>query len=183
MRERVAITLALTIAGSAFAGTYSEVESNNTLGTANGLGIFDTPGGSVIIDAHLGDSDVDWYSFTLANTSSLAVFAAFSPGSGADGILQLVTDSGDVIAFDDDTGVGFLPALQVESLAAGTYYIGFSGFGDVGIDSIDTDELADGLGHTENFGYKLAVGFTIVPAPSAMALLGMGGLMISRRRR
>lgn len=183
MRERVAITLALTIASTAFAGAFSEVESNNTLGTANGLGIFDTPGGSVIIDAHLGDSDVDWYSFTLANTSTLSIFAAFSVGAGADGILQLVTDSGDVIAFDDDSGIGFLPALQVESLAAGTYYLGFSGFGDVGIGSIDTDELADGMGHSENFAYKLAVGFTIVPAPGAMALLGMGGLVISRRRR
>jgi hypothetical protein len=183
MRERVAITLALTIAGAAFAGTYSEFESNNTIGTANGLGIFGAPGGSVIIDAHLDDNDVDWFSFTLADTSTLAVFAAFSAGSGADGILQLVTDSGDVIAFDDDSGVGFLPALQVESLAAGTYYLGFSGFGDVGVGSIDTDELADGMGHQENFGYKLAIGFTIVPAPSAMALLGMGGLVMTRRRR
>lgn len=183
MRERVAIALALTVAGSAFAGTFSEIESNNTLGTANGLGIFNTPGGSVIIDAYLADNDVDWFSFTLSDTSSLAIFAAFSAGSGADGVLQLVTDSGDVIAFDDDSGVGFLPALQVESLAAGTYYLGFSGFGDVDIGSIDSDELADGIGHSEDFGYKLAVGFTIVPAPGAMALLGMGGLVISRRRR
>ena len=94
-----------------------------------------------------------------------------------------MTDSGDVIAFDDDSGVGFLPALQVESLGAGTYYLGMSGFGDVGSDSVDTDELADGIGHSEDFGYKLAVGFTIVPAPGALALLGMGGLAMSRRRR
>lgn len=183
MRERVAITLALSVAGTAFAGTFSELESNNTIGTANSLGLFDVPGGSVVIDAYLGDNDVDWYSFTLADTSSLAIFAAFSAGSSADGILQLVTDSGDVIAFDDDSGVGFLPALQVESLGAGTYYLGMSGFGDVGSDSVDTDELADGIGHSEDFGYKLAVGFTIVPAPGAIALLGMGGLAMSRRRR
>ena len=93
MRERVAITLALSVAGTAFAGTFSELESNNTIGTANSLGLFDVPGGSVVIDAYLGDNDVDWYSFTLADTSSLAIFAAFSAGSSADGILQLVTDS------------------------------------------------------------------------------------------
>ena len=69
MRERVAITLALSVAGTAFAGTFSELESNNTIGTANSLGLFDVPGGSVVIDAYLGDNDVDWYSFTLADTS------------------------------------------------------------------------------------------------------------------
>jgi hypothetical protein len=183
MRNTFAIAIALGVAAGAQAGIISETESNNTIGTANSLGVFDFPGGGVVVDAFLDDNDVDWFSFTLTDTSSLAIFAGFSAGSGADGILQLVTDAGDVIAFDDDSGVGFLPALQVESLAAGTYYLGFSGFGDVGIGSVDSDELADGLGHDENFGYKLAVGFTIVPAPGALALMGMGGLAMTRRRR
>ncbi len=76
-----------------------------------------------------------------------------------------------------------MPAIQIESLAAGTYYVGLSGYEDVDSSSVDSDELADGLGHSENFGYKLSVGFTIIPAPGAMALMGMGGLMMARRRR
>jgi hypothetical protein len=163
-------------------GFFSETEDNNTLALANDLGNFDVPGGSIAIDGVLGDNDVDWYSFTLNNTASLSFFAAFTAGDG-DGIMQIVDAGGDVIAFDDDSGIGLMPALSIASLDAGTYYIGFSGFGDVDFDSIDTDELADGAGHQENFGYKLSVGFSIVPAPGSLALLGMGGMMIARRRR
>lgn len=178
-----AAALALIIAGSAQAGLFAEVESNNTLGTANDLGSFGVPGGSVIIDGSITQGDVDWFQFTLTDTASVSVFAGFSFSSGADGILQVVADGGDVIAFDDDSGIGFMPALQIADLAAGTYFVGMSGFGDVGSGSVDTDELADGLGHSQDFLYKLNIGFTIVPAPSAMALMGMGGLVMARRRR
>lgn len=181
--KNIAFATVLLVGGSAFGGVVSEVEDNNTLGTANGLGVFSQPGGSILIDGVIDDNDVDWFSFTLADTASLSLFAAFSLGSGADGIMQIVSDGGDVIAFDDDSGPGLMPLIQLESLSAGTYYIGFSGFGDVGSDSVDTDELADGLGHSENFGYKINVGFSVIPAPSALALLGMGGVVMTRRRR
>lgn len=161
---------------------FSEVEDNNSIAMANDIGSFDTPGGSVAVDGTITRSDVDWFSFTLDNTASLSFFAAFSVGNG-DGIMQLVTDTGDVIAFDDDSGVGLMPAIQVENLAAGTYYLAFGGFGDVDSTSVDTDELADGLSHTEDFGYKLSIGFSIVPAPGALALFGMGGIVMTRRRR
>lgn len=179
---KAATALALMIAGTAQAGLFSEVESNNTLGTANDLGSFSAPGGSVIIDGVIEQGDVDWFQFTLTDTASISVFAGFSFSDGADGILQVVADGGDVIGFDDDSGVGFMPALQIADLAAGTYFVGMSGFGDVGSGSVDSDDLASG-DHSQNFGYKLNIGFTIVPAPSAMALLGMGGLVMTRRRR
>lgn len=170
------------IVGTASAGLVTEVESNNTIATANDLGIFSQPGGSIAVDATLTDNDVDWFGFTINDTATLTFFAAFAL-SGSDGVMQIVSAGGDVIAFDDDSGVGLLPALQLENLAAGTYYIGFSGFGDAGASSVDSDELFDGIGHSENFAYKLSVGFTIVPAPGAFALLGMGGLVATRRRR
>lgn len=167
----------------ASAGTFfSEVEDNNSLALANDVGVFDAPGGSVAIDGTITRSDVDWFSFTLNQTASLSFFAAFSVGDG-DGIMQLVTDTGDVIAFDDDSGFGLMPAIQVADLEAGTYYVAFSGFGDVDATSVDTDELADGLSHTEDFGYKLSIGFSIVPAPGSLALLGLGGAVMTRRRR
>lgn len=183
MKKAIVFVTTALLAAGAQAGAYSEVESNNTLATANDLGIFSDPGGSVLVSGVLDTNDVDWFSFTLADTATLSVFAAFSTAGGADGVMQIVASGGDVIAFDDDSGLGLMPALQLESLSAGTYYIGFSGFGDVDSTSVTTDELADGLGHQQNFGYKLNIGFSVVPAPSAMALLGMGGLVATRRRR
>ncbi len=178
------ITLGMaSFAMTASAGSFfSEVEDNNTLALANDLGTFVAPGGSAAIDGMISQGDVDWFSFNLADTASLSFFAAFSAGDG-DGIMQIVSAGGDVIAFDDDSGVGLMPAIQINDLAAGTYYLGFSGFGDVDGASVDSDELADGLGHSENFGYKINVGFSIIPAPGAMALLGMGGVVMTRRRR
>jgi hypothetical protein len=175
-------TVCAAVSSAAFAGgIVSEVEDNNSLATANDIGMFDLPGGSIAIDGVLTDNDVDWFSFTLNNTASLSFFSVF--GTSGDGIMQIVGAGGDVLAFDDDSGVGFMPAIQIENLTAGTYYIGFSGFGDVDGASVGTDELADGVGHIQNFSYKINVGFSIVPAPSSMALLGMGGLIGTRRRR
>lgn len=169
-------------AGTAGAGLISETEPNNTLGTADFVGSFGIPGGSVVVDGVVGNNDVDWFSFTLTNTASISVFAAFSGTTGADGVMQIVSGT-DVIAFDDDSGVGLMPSLQIENLAAGTYYVGMSGFGDAGSGSVDSDELFDGLGHQENFAYKLVLGFTVVPAPASVAMLGLGGLVAARRRR
>ena len=181
MKYTILCAALATLAGSAQAGFFSESEDNNTLALANDIGSFGAPGGSAVIDGVLDINDVDWFMFTLTDTASLSVFSAF--GANGDGLMQIVTAGGDVIAFDDDSGVGLMPAIQIENLAAGTYYMGFSGFGDVDSGSVDSDELADGLGHQENFGYKLTVGFSVVPAPGALALLGMGGVVMTRRRR
>ncbi len=175
------VSLALTSSGHA--GIISEFESNNTLATANDLGTFSAPGGVVAIEGMIGENDVDWFSFTINDSASLSFFASFSTDAGADGVMQIVTAGGDVIAFDDDSGIGLMPAIQIVDLSAGTYSMGISGFGDVGFGSVDSDELADGIGHSQNFAYIVSVGFTIIPAPGALALLGMGGLVVSRRRR
>lgn len=178
------LTAAAVFAGAAHAGgLFIEVENNDTIGSSNFVGAFSAPGGSLAVDGVLGVDDVDWFGFSVSDTATLSFFASFSNGAGADGVMQIVDSTGDVIAFDDDSGVGLLPALQIENLAAGTYYLGFSGFGDADFTSVDTDELLDGVGHSENFGYKLSIGFTIIPAPGAVALLGMGGLVATRRRR
>jgi len=185
---RYTVLFALTaMAGVAQAGFFTESESNNTLATANDLGVYDAPGGSIAISGAIGTNDVDWFSFTINDPASLAFFSGFSP-DGGDGIMQIVTAGGDVIAFDDDSGNGLMPALQFNGLAAGTYFIGISSFGDVFSDSVTTDELADGIpdgnGPSQNFSYIISVGLSLdVPTPGSLALLGMGGLVITRRRR
>ncbi len=181
MRYAILCAALAALAGSAHAGFFSESEDNNTLALANDIGVFGAPGGSAVIDGVLDFNDVDWFMFTLSDTASLSVFSAFGPSGN--GVMQIVSAGGDVIAFDDDSGVGFMPAIQIENLVAGTYYMGFSGFGDVDSGSVDSDELADGLGHQESFGYKLTLGFSVVPAPGSMVLLSMGGLVAVRRRR
>jgi hypothetical protein len=180
---RITLMLAAAAMGTSVASAQfmTEVESNNTLATANDIGIFSAPGGSMLVDGTIVQGDVDWFSFTLDNTASLAVFAAFATGAGADGVMQLVGSDGVVIAFDDDS-IGLMPALQIASLAAGTYYVGLSGFGDQGAGSVGTTDIFTGGGHSENFGYKMTFGFT-VPAPGALAMLGFGGALMARRRR
>jgi hypothetical protein len=182
---RITLMLAAAAMGTSVASAQfmTEVESNNTLATANSIGNFTAPGGSMLVDGTIVQGDVDWFSFTLDNTASLAVFAAFSTGAGADGVMQLVDAAGVVIGFNDDDGIGLMPALQAESLAAGTYYIGLSGFGDQGAASVGTTNIFTGGNHDENFAYKLTFGFTVIPAPGALAMLGFGGALMARRRR
>jgi len=187
MKYALLITAAALATTAQAGGFFSEMESNDTLALANDVGVFDAPGGSLLVEGVLDVGDVDWFSFTLADTASFSVFALFS-SSDSDGLMQVVTAGGDVIAFDDDSGIDLMPAIQLADLSAGTYFVGISGFGDVDSSSVDTDELADGHfdtgePHAETFGYKLNIGFTIVPAPGSLALCGIGGVMIARRKR
>jgi len=181
MKYALLITAA-ALTGAASAGVMSESEPNNTLAFANDAGTYGFPGGTMAISGVLDVNDVDWYSFTLTENTALAFFSAFGVGGG-DGAMQIVGAGGDVLAFNDDANGGLMPSIQMTNLDAGTYYLGFSGFGDAFSDSVDTDELFDGVGHNQAFAYKINLGFTVVPAPSAMALLGLGGLAATRRRR
>ena len=183
MKTAVAFMTVAGMVGAASANFFTEIESNNTLGTANNVGTFGVPGGSVLIDGSIDIGDVDWFSFSLSDTASLAVFSAFSSSSPADGVLQIVDSNGVVIGFDDDSGVGLMPALQLVNLSAGQYFVGISGFGDQGAGSVGTTDVFDGLGHQQSFVYKLTIGATVVPAPASAAMLGLGGLVMARRRR
>ena len=187
MKYAATLCLIAGLAATTNAEVFSEMEDNNSLSIANDLGSYGEPGGSILVDGAIGAGDVDWFGFTLEDDASLSFFALFG-AAGSNGVMQIVTSTGDVIAFDDDSGLGSMPAIQIEDLDAGFYYIGLSGFGDADASSVASDDLLDGMSaaggpHNESFGYKLSIGFTIVPAPGATALFGMGGLMMARRRR
>lgn len=179
----VLISIALSTAATAHAGVvFSESENNNSLNLADDLGSVGFGSSMISIGGFLNDSDVDWFRFTLTGTATSAIFSSIGP-NGADGVMQLVAQGGDVIAFDDDSSIGFMPSISASNLAAGTYYIGLTGWGDVDASSVFTDELANGNGHTEFFDYNIDAEFIVIPSPGALALFGIGGAMMTKRRR
>lgn len=183
--------IALT-AGLASAGLVFETEPNDTIANANFAGLFDDPGGSVAIDGNIDGGDVDWFEITLTQMATLFVSAIGSTDPDADSQLMVVDASGtDVIAFDDDSGPGFLSAIQLVDLGAGTYYIGVSAFADLRTldDPVGNDLLFNGIDEADGsptdaeFDYKLVIGVNVIPTPATLALLGLGGVAAVRRRR
>lgn len=174
----------IALASSAQAGLIVETESNNTLATANNIGTFNVPGGSILVDGTITPGtpvagggfiggDVDWFQFTVSGPAQL-VSATFGVPNSAigDSVLSLYDAGGTLLAQDDDSGINSFSALE-SILGAGTYYLvvtGFPDFNNVGA-------------HGESFNYKMTVGTNVTPAPGALALLGVAGLVGRRRRR
>jgi hypothetical protein len=196
-----AAALAL-VAGAAQASLIVETESNNSPSTANSIGTFNVPGGSVLVDGTITGGgigiagDVDWFSFTVGGTAVMAT-SVFSLDNGlADSEVWLVAADGTtILGYNDDGnpggGAGGMSSLLALNLAPGTYYLALSGWDDGGSANTIPDGFngsnapapGAGVGHGENFTYKLLVGFNVIPTPGALALMGMGGLMAARRRR
>jgi MYXO-CTERM domain-containing protein len=179
---------------AALAQPIPESEPNNTAATADLLGTFNG-GGSVLAEGFITPGsiamdlpgDVDYFRITL-NFPSFFMASAFGIPDSGDGDAQLALISGDgltIIAADDDSGIDLFPSLEA-TLAPGTYLLAMTGFNDLSFPGPFT--LPDGRNpnqspHLEDFQYKLLVGFSVVPAPSAAALLGLGALAATRRRR
>ncbi|MCU0688141.1 MAG: PPC domain-containing protein [Phycisphaerales bacterium] len=189
-------------AGTANAGLILETESNNSAATANNIGTFNVPGGSVLVDGtitpgSIGQAgDVDWFRFTVGGTATVVASIFSLNNVNADSELWLIgSDGTTILAYNDDGNVnggsGNMSSLIQANLAPGNYFLVISGFNDGGA----SNNLPDGFvgdaapvpgqtsGHTQNFDYKFIVGFNVIPTPGAAALLGLGGLAMARRRR
>ena len=178
-----AALVVLALAGSAIAQPIQESEPNNTMATANFVAASQYPTGAFAFDGSITPGDVDWLSVTLGGTDPWVIDAAIfgHPNSlTGDSQLILVGTGGSIIAADDDNGVGLFSALQA-TVTPGTYFLGITGFDDLGFGT-PTIHLPTG-DHDETFNYKLLVGFNPVPAPGSIALFGAGGLLALRRRR
>lgn len=181
---------AFVLASSAQAGLILETEPNDTPATANFVGSFGPPGGSIAIDGVKTPGDVDWFEIELTDMATLLLSTI---GSDEDPLpdtqLQLVAGDGvTIIDWDDDDGPGLLSALNVVDLPAGTYFIGVSSFADVTF-STGLTELFDGIDNqtgvatVDTFTYKLTIGVNVIPAPGVAAVLALAGIASRRRRR
>ncbi len=129
-------------------------------------------------DGNMGDGEVHWYSFTIAETLEMDINTSLTetnfPETGIqDTEIGLYDDWGVRIDYDDDGGEGLLSQMD-PTLDAGTYYIAVAGynssFGMSGFDVTGGQQLGD---------YTLQV----TPEPASLVLLALGGLAALRRRR
>ncbi len=127
--------------------------------------------------------------FTTAASLSFAWHLDFA----FTGVLQVVRSAGDggTVAGPNflynqwaDLSVAYNPTTNAMSVTynGNNFYNGVGGFGSVGQTAMDVAAI-----YSDN--YQLAGEFTdidnvsVVPAPGAMALLGLGGVLAARRRR
>lgn len=218
MKTLIALTIVglAAAAGTANASLILESEPNNTAATANPIGTFNIPGGSILIDGTITPGtlgtpntpgtagDVDWFGFTVTGSAmGVASIYSLNPSGTGNSELWLVDSNGTVLAFNDDgnpAGGQFMSSIFNLTLMPGNYFLVVSGDNDSGTITGGTTltgpdaaavALPDGFegattqvdGHTQSFDYKFVVGFNVVPTPGAAALLGLGGLMLARRRR
>jgi hypothetical protein len=118
--------LRLTVGNAPSAGV-TESESNDTSGTANALGAFAGGGQAIEVNGRHGfTSDQDWFSFTLAGSTSVTIDPNDGSGSTCVGVPNLAFN---VYQSDGSTKVGGGTAgtdcssISLGTLSAGTYYV------------------------------------------------------------
>lgn len=191
MRRTLIPLAALAAAAAPAMAQVIESEPNNSAALANFLGSFSgsdavvaagaiTPG-NVANDL---PGDVDFYSFTIDFEAHVLVSVFGLGASGSDAQLALLDGVG-IIAADDNSGLDNFPSLQT-ILTPGTYFLAVTGANDLGFPgplSFPDGRNPDQSPHLESFNYKLVLALSPIPAPSAAALLALGGLAAARRRR
>ena len=186
----LAIAACTTVASAAdVRALYFEVEPNGTVADAianNHVGTYTAPGDGTSIEGYLDSGDVDWYAFDVDNDAYIGAAAFDNLGIGADAQFQLIDSMGTIIEWDDDDGLGFMPNLEA-NIPAGTYLLGVSAYADVTF-STGLTELFDGVDNNSgqptdaNFSYKVSIITNVVPEPSSLALLALGGVLMRRRQ-
>jgi subtilisin family serine protease len=110
------------------------VDAGDTLATAAVVG---TTSGEIRLSGTIGDGsfttrDVDLYRVTLARGQTLVIdvdAGSLSGGSTLDSYVRFFNASGKQLAANDDSGGSLDSYLAVRVSAAGTYYVGVSGYG------------------------------------------------------
>lgn len=170
----VGLIAASLCTGLANAGAIIETEPNNTIGTAQVIGPENFPANAFAFDGTLTAGDIDYICITMPQGVALTALTVSVPPdfTNVNTVIGVFDSGGVLIDSDDNSGPGDFSFVEVQ-LAPGTYYIGITGAPDFAF-------MGD---HDIEGGYKLIVGFNVIPAPGALALLGIAGLCGRRRRR
>lgn len=145
------------------------------------------PGGMLMAQNPYVANTAQWYKFTLGTAIPASeAFIAHTFGNtltggqfgAGDTEIGLYDSLGNLIASNDDAGFPQLWSRvnQGGGLAAGDYYIAAGAYNTIFSSGFNVTVTDAG---TPTGDIKL----TIIPTPGAMALLGLGGLLATRRRR
>jgi hypothetical protein len=160
-----------------FQRTTPPLEPNDSMTQAT---IVSATSGSVNYTAAIGDgaaaaADVDLFRVQLAAGQKLTVdidARTLSPASGLDSYVRVFNASGQQVAFNDDFSGSFDSFLEYTATAAGTFYVGVSGYGNA-----TYNPATAGSGTSGSTGnYRLNLTFATVapppPPPTAATVVG-----------
>jgi hypothetical protein len=198
---RLGVVLAACVwaAGAAQAQSFNEVESNNTLATAQLIANTASPF-TIAGSRSFADPSDDFFTFSVLSAGVLTIRAT-SPDPLADSILGLFDKSGMLVASNDDgPGMGSMSAItyNVGAAQVGSFSVGISGYNpgllacgngvtacyDTDGDFIfDTFVAGGGAGGSTGWNYTLSISVAAVPEPASALLLVPGLLLIAARRK
>ena len=163
----------------------SEVESNDTIATAQDLGSLVSGSEVNVIGLRFDfapflNSSVDYYKFSTASTLNFtfSVATRLGPTGGNDPMVGLFNSTGYLIDMNDDISDSNYDSLLTRSISAGTYYVAVTGYNQY----LDNDFSGNG---DKNWSYVLTISAAPVPEPEsyAMLLAGLGIIGAVARRR
>jgi hypothetical protein len=164
-----------------------------SLGALNNAGVPYNYAGSHV------SGGLDFFTFTIGGVNSPTDYLNIRMSFGAvggmtDTEIALYDSAGNLVWTDDDGGVGFSSQLSfgvgdplsLPDLAAGTSGATLAAGGytlvTAGYNTNFTPLMSNIVAGSDAGTYDLAITYS-VPAPGALALLGLGGLVATRRRR
>lgn len=193
MNTKFALLVAAGLAGTAAANTYNgagfTIPDNLPSGASSSIVVGDSFG-ITGLTVTLNDAAHTWVGdliATLTHTDSNTSVTLFNrPGTGPSSTFGFSWNLLGNYTFDDGAAQSFLDiGAQATgfNLPSGSYLAAGSLGSFNGLDAAGTWTLSISDNAAGDLGGIGSWTLNIVPAPSAMALLGMGGLMAARRRR
>ncbi|MBC7781473.1 MAG: PPC domain-containing protein [Proteobacteria bacterium] len=194
----IAVAALVSSAGvSAALVDVAEIEPNNALPGAQALAPllagqtgYRVSGSRIAPVGAVANDSADYYAFNAPAGASLnleVLITSSTPPSDRDSLLYLYGAGGNVLVFDDNSGVDFGSRISAFPLAGGLYFVGVSGFGDPGDLDNGGNGVLTGVGGDANFAYLLTIDIApqVIPLPGSAALFVLGASMLAglRKRR
>ncbi len=190
MNKSVFAGAALLVASTAAASVYNESIDGDLSGDRFNPTMISVDNGlntvtMQVVDSALPGGDRDYFTFSIGagqSIDSIVVTDSTNPAGGFDsvGFVGLAFDN--VFDFDPDafTGPGLQGFVLTDMAVVGAESIGaLSG----GLTSLGAGDYSFWVQQTGEDLTEISLAINVVPSPSAMGLLAMGGLVAVRRRR